>query len=182
MVLDEIQPLLGNCSDSLRDVVEVALNTGMRQGEIFGLTWDRANFEQGILTLLDTKNNPRRDVPMNKTVRSTLEGMEEKGGLVFDRTNLRKSFEAAVKKSGIENFRSHDLRHTFASNLAMAGEDMNPIRELLGHKSSAMTIRYSHLSPKFKTRAVEVLDRLASQIPPRAESSSKVVSIRSENH
>ena len=64
---EEIQTLLGNCSDSLRPVVEVALNTGMRRGEIFGLTWDCVNFEHGILTLLDTKNNKRHDVPMNKT-------------------------------------------------------------------------------------------------------------------
>jgi len=64
---EEIQTLLGNASDSLRTVVEVALNTGMRRGEIFGLTWDCVNFEHGILTLLDTKNNKRHDVPMNKT-------------------------------------------------------------------------------------------------------------------
>ena len=105
--------------------------------------------------------------------------MKKKDGLVFNGTNLRKSFEAAVKKSGIENFRFYDLRHPFASNLAMAGEDLNTVRELLGRKSSVMTIRYSHLSPKFKARAVEVLDRLASQIPPPGESSLKVVSIRS---
>lgn len=72
--------------------------------------------------------------------------------------NFRKSFEAALTKSGIVDFRFHDLRHTFASRLVMRGVDLNTVRELLGHKSLEMTLRYSHLSKDHKTRAIQVLD------------------------
>ena len=73
--------------------------------------------------------------------------------------NVRKSFFTALKKSGIIKFRFHDLRHTFASHLVMSGVDLTTVRELLGHKSLEMTLRYSHLSPDHKQRAVANLSR-----------------------
>jgi len=72
-------------------------------------------------------------------------------------TNVRKSFFTALEKAGIKDFRLHDARHTFASQLAMAEVDLNTVRELLGHKSLDMTLRYSHLSQDHKKRAVDVL-------------------------
>ncbi len=71
--------------------------------------------------------------------------------------DIRKSFFTALTKSGIINFHFHDLRHTFASQLVMSGVDINTVRELLGHKDIRMTLRYSHLSPSYKRRAVDVL-------------------------
>jgi len=73
--------------------------------------------------------------------------------------NVRTSFFTAIKKSGIVNFRFHDLRHTFTSQLVMSGVDLNTVRELLGHKSLKMTLRYSHLSPDHKKRAVDILGK-----------------------
>ena len=71
--------------------------------------------------------------------------------------NVRKSFEGAKKRARITDFRFHDLRHTFASHLVMAGIDLKTVQELLGHKSFEMTLRYAHLSPDHKKVALDVL-------------------------
>jgi integrase len=71
----------------------------------------------------------------------------EDGQRIF---NVRKSFSTSLRKSGINNFRFHDLRHTFASQLVMARVDLNTVRELMGHKDITMTLRYSHLAPSHK--------------------------------
>ncbi len=180
---EEIQTLLSNCIDHLRPIVEVAVHTGLRRSEILNLRRDQVNLEQGIISILDTKNHERKDVPMNETVKAVLKGMENKGLYFFCNPNgkpfvdVRQSFHVALKLSGIENFRFHDLRHTFASNLVMAGEDLNTVRELLGHKDLKMTLRYAHLAPGKKAKAVNVLDRIMSQKPPQQEVSKKVVSL-----
>ncbi len=71
--------------------------------------------------------------------------------------NVRRLFETTLKKSGIIDFRFHDLRHTFASHLVMLGVDIKTVQELMGHKSIEMTLRYSHLSPAYKKSAIESL-------------------------
>ena len=72
--------------------------------------------------------------------------------------NVKKSWTTILKQAGIVNFRWHDMRHHFASRLAMAGVDLNAIRELLGHSDYEMTLRYAHLAPEHKRKAVELLD------------------------
>jgi integrase len=184
---DEIQILLSNCEDLqnglLKSIVTVALHTGARKGELQSLKWTEVDFELGLISLLDTKNGERRDIPMNETVRATLKAIEQKEGLVFpsrtgkriENAQIQIAFGEALKRSRIEDFRFHDLRHTFASNLVMAGAELNDVRELLGHKKMEMTLRYAHLSPKHKTKVVNILDRVMSQNTPQAE---KVVQLR----
>jgi integrase len=181
----EVQTLLANCEDFLKPIVTMAVHTGMRKGEVLGLKWDRVDFEQGIISIFDTKNHERRDTPMDETAKSTLQGIERKGELVFtgvkgkpvNPTVVHFAFREAVEKSNITDFHFHDLRHTFASNLIMQeGVELNNVRELLGHKSMAMTLRYAHLSPKHKTKVINILDKVMSQNLPQEEKVAQLTS------
>ena len=166
-----VQMLIASCPEYLKPIVTVAVHTGMRRGEILGLPWDRVDQGAGRITLTDTKNSEGRIVPMDETVRTIFANLERKGELVFPVTVgvLKKDYGEALKKARIEDFTFHDLRHTFASNLAMAGIELNDIRDLLGHKSIAMTLRYAHLSPAHKSKAVTILDTVLTQIPPQGK-------------
>ncbi|MDD5431664.1 MAG: site-specific integrase [Candidatus Omnitrophica bacterium] len=162
---EEIIKFFEYCSGNIKPIVIVALNTGMRKGEILNLKWHDIDFKRDIIYLLKTKNNSKREIPMNEAAKTALIKVKKhvdspyifcgKDGRPLQ--NIRKSFFTALEKAGIINFRFHDLRHTFASQLVMSGVDLNTVRELLGHKSLEMTLRYSHLSPDHKKRAVDVL-------------------------
>lgn len=164
---EEIIRLLSNCSEHLKPIVTVALFTGMRRSEILNLRWHDIDFQRGIIYLLDTKNGAKREVYINDLVKRALIKVRKHPGSSYifcnkdgrPYHNIRKSFWTALKKSGIINFRFHDLRHTFASQLVMAGVDINTTRELLGHKDIRMTLRYAHLSPDHKKRAVDILGK-----------------------
>jgi len=162
---EEIERLLSVCDESLKPIVVAALNAGMRLGEILNLKWQDVDFKRGIIYLLKTKSGDKREIPMNELVRGALTGMRKHPTSEYlfchkdgsPRKTVRKSFSTALKRLNIRNFRFHDLRHTFASHLVMAGIDLNTVRELLGHADLTMTLRYAHLSPNHKKKAVDVL-------------------------
>ena len=122
LIPEEIQRLVSNCADHLKPIVTVALHTGMRKGELLKLRWDQVNFEQAIISVQDTKNHEPRDIPMNETARATLKEMERKGQYVFCNEDgvtfgdVRRSFDTALRRSGIRDFRFHDLRHTLSQS------------------------------------------------------------------
>jgi len=72
-------------------------------------------------------------------------------------SNVKRSWASVLKEAGIEKFRWHDMRNDFAPQLVMQGVDLNVVRELMGHADMKMTMRYAHLAPSFKLKAVEVL-------------------------
>jgi len=160
----EIRTLHDACAEHLKPIVTVALNTGMRKEEILSLRWKDVDFRSRIIAILDTKNGESREIPMNDIVHRTLLAVKKTDSpWVFCKKNgerygnIRKAFEGARKRAGIVDFRFHDLRHTFASHLVMAGVDLKTVQELLGHKSFEMTLRYAHLSPEHKKAALDTL-------------------------
>jgi integrase len=163
---EEIGRLLAAADAILRPMVLVALHTGLRRGEQFSLTWQDIDFRLGVLRVLHTKNGERREIPMSRTLRDTLERLPRRLGSdhVFPgRTgrgmaNIRGRFHRALREAGIEGFRWHDLRHTFPSHLVMAGANITSVKELMGHKTLVMTLRYAHLAPDFQRDAINRLD------------------------
>ncbi|WP_447985591.1 tyrosine-type recombinase/integrase [Nitrospira sp. Nam74] len=143
-------------------IVLVALNTGLRQGELLRLGRKDIDWNAGVLTIQETKAGESRRVPMNSTVQSVLAeliGGQDSTTQVFphDPRYLRRAFTRAVQKANLTPFRFHDLRHTFASRLAMQGANDRTIMALGGWKSTAMLARYAHLSPTHLWQAVEGL-------------------------
>ena len=139
----------------------------MRKREILDLKWEDIDFHREIIFVKNTKNNEWREIPMNKVLVETLKNVKKHldSDYVFCNIigrpfgNVRKSFDSALRLSGIKDFLFHDLRHTFASHLVMSGADLITVKELLGHKSIRMTLRYAHLSPSHKRRAVEKMSQ-----------------------
>jgi integrase len=164
---EESLKLIEACAPHLRPIVVTALNTGMRREEILSLKWEQnLDLKNGFILLDKTKNSCRREIPINQTLMATLKRIprhisspyvfvDGKGKRFGD---VRKSFFTAVKSAGITDFTFHDMRHTFASTLVMKGVDLTTVKELLGHSTLTMTLRYSHLSPAHKVKAVGVLD------------------------
>jgi integrase len=123
--------------------------------------------KHGFILLDITKNGDRREIPINDTLKAALQGLIRRldTPFVFHDTvtgkayqNVKRSFYSACKRAGIRDFRFHDLRHCFASHLVMAGVDLTTVKELLGHKTLTMTLRYAHLAPSHKVKAVDLLD------------------------
>jgi len=167
---EEFKALLTVCNDHIRPIIVTALNTGMRKGELQKLKWTDIDFKNRKITVVESKNNESRVVPINKTLHKELFPLSKrsKGEYVFSDKNglpygdIKKSFLTALKKAKIEDFHFHDLRHTFGSYLVMQGVNLKTVQQIMGHKDIRMTMRYAHLSPEYVQKAVETLDNLWS--------------------
>ena len=171
--LEEEARLLANCRPQLWPLVITALHTGFRSAELLSLMWKDVDFRRNLITVQAAyaKNGENRSVPMNTVLTTMLTAvrMSKVAGPVFcnrQRTpyrSFRTAFERAVRKAGLEDFTFHDLRHTFASRLVMAGVDLPTVQALMGHKDISMTLRYTHLSSDHKQRAVMALEQFGEK-------------------
>ncbi len=176
---DEIPALLTACekqvtSPWLSPLVVMALNTGARQGELLQLRHEDLGLERGLIYFGKTKNKKLKTVPMNRAVREVVDWLSKHryGEYLFmwpwgeevGRTTVYDAFKTACREAGIEKFRFHDLRHTAASYLVMNGVDLPTVKEILGHREIEMTLRYSHLAPAHKAKAVEKLGEVLEKI------------------
>ena len=187
---DEAARLLDACQASkkspyLHAIVTVALHTGMRKGEILELTWDRVDFSRGVMLLERTKSGKRREVPMSQAVYDVLSDLAKRPGapsegFVFQKAGgaawgqITTAFSVALRNARITEFRFHDLRHTCASWLVMDGATLLEVKELLGHKTIDMTLRYAHLAPGRLRDAVSRLDRIFGRQVAAAEAADPV--------
>ncbi len=185
MARDEIQKVLeASKGHYFHSLFIIAINTGMRRGEIAGLCWDRVNFNTGLIEIsrLRDRNGlgdrtktykSRRFIPMNTVVRNHLLYLKEKSSSqlvvvdenneAFDVNHLFRDFNKFLKKAQIEqHFRFHDLRHTFASHFMMNGGNIYDLQKILGHTSLEMTQRYAHLGPEHLVNASNIVSFGAS--------------------
>jgi integrase len=148
--------------DHLTPMVLVALNTGLRRGELTALTWDDVNLATRIVTVraAAAKSSKSRHVPLNVEAVDVLTRWKKQrkdAATVFGVRTVTSAWDSLMAAAKITGFHFHDLRHTFASKLVTAGVDLNTVRELLGHADLKMTLRYAHLAPGRKEAAVELL-------------------------
>lgn len=169
---DELPAFTGAYTDHLTPVVLLALNTGLRRGELLGLEWRDVDLTRAILTVRGegAKSGRTRHVPLNDEALRVLKAWRpdrpDSQALVFPGsevqkplTSLKTAWNAVVKAAKVKRFRFHDTRHHFASRLVQAGVDLNTVRELLGHSDFALTLRYAHLAAQNKVAAVAKLAR-----------------------
>lgn len=147
--------------------LDIALHTGMRRAEQYGCEWSWVDLDRKTVTIPQSKNGDKRRVYLNDTAVAafrTLWRFSEGTGKVFAhlyRSNTtvgaRGWFERALTQAQVSGFRWHDLRHTYASRLVMAGVDIRTVQALMGHKTIQMTVRYAHLAPQHQLEAVQRL-------------------------
>lgn len=163
-------------TDHLADAIALTLYTGMRRDELLSLEWSRVDLQAGLIHLQadKTKSKRGRTVPLSEEAKDVIRARSQyrakhcpgsryvicsSDGQRF--LDLKRSFKTALRTSGIDDFRWHDLRHTFAAWLITAGVRLPEVRDLLGHSSIRMTERYAHLAPENLRAAVQHLPDLS---------------------
>ena len=163
----EIRALLFQCQPYLREIVECALHTGMRKSEMLNLKWSQIRNDHIYLT--KTKSKISRQIPINNDLAALFKQIRQRQHLTSEYIftyqgrrieSVKTAFLAALRRAGIEDFRFHDLRHSFASWFIMRGGDLKSLQEILGHRDIATTMRYSHLSQAHKAQAINLLNGL----------------------
>lgn len=164
LTVDEEKRLLMASPPHLRALIAVAVDTGGRRSELLKLDWQNVDLGRGFVTFRKTKNGEDRSVRLTDRAKQVLTklGPKEKGPVFTYRgqaiKDVKTAFGKARERAGIEDFRFHDLRHTFASRLVQQGVSLYEVMHLTGHKSFEMVQRYAHLAPDFQERAIGALN------------------------
>ena len=175
---DEEARLMAVLPERYEPLVILAIHTGLRKTEQLSLEWRDIDFQQGQGKVRESKSGKGRVIPLSQTALELFRSLSKvrmiNNPFVFPgefpgtrRTDLPKYWEDYLGEAGINDFHWHDLRHTFASRLVMAGVDLYTVSKLLGHADIKMTMRYAHLSPGHLKAAVGVLDnQLTPELAP----------------
>lgn len=157
---DEEQRLIAESSSRLESILKVALNTGMRLGEILKLMWKNVDLEKREIRVVEAKSGRSRKMPINSTLHGELIELKSQDGTdnrVFPFKSIRTAFTNACERAGIKDFTFHDLRRTFGTRLLERGVDIVTISRLYGHSSVLVTQRYLHPKDELSREAVELL-------------------------
>ncbi|MDA2920772.1 site-specific integrase [Desulfobacterota bacterium AH_259_B03_O07] len=177
--MEEEKRLIEAIPEEFKGIILIALNTGMRLGEILGLKWKWVDSEESLINLpqTHTKTKKSRKVPINPTVRRILLERKLKSGgseFVFQgeasyslRGKLQRSFKEACKRAEITDLRFHDLRHTVGTRLGEEGVPIQTISKLLGHTSTKMTERYVHPEESVK-KATDILANFSESLTDKS--------------
>jgi integrase len=161
---EKLLPRLPHFGDHLTPAVLISMNTGPRRGELLKLRWRSVNFDHQLITIegRNAKTRQTRHIPLNHEALSVLIRWREqagKGQRVFEvETGFKTAWMHVLERAKVTAFRWHDLRHHFASRLVQHGVPLNTVRDLLGHSSVAMSLRYAHLAPDQRKQAVAKLN------------------------
>jgi integrase len=162
LVEGEYDALITNAKESgslyLAPVIILAVETGMRAGEMLKLRWCDWNADAKVLRLLDTKNGQDRLVPLTQTATALLETLPFRGERIFE-TNyeaLKSAWQRLLKKAGISDLRFHDLRHEATSRFFEMGLTVPEVASITGHKTPTMLLRYAHADIVKVQRKLEV--------------------------
>ncbi|MFI4891454.1 MAG: tyrosine-type recombinase/integrase [Steroidobacterales bacterium] len=160
---EELLPCRPHYGDHLTPAVLLSMNTGLRRGELLALRWESVDFSLQLLTVEGgtAKNRQTRHVPLNDQALRVLKNWHEQSNgkhIIEPRTGFKTAWAPLLRRASIMKFRWHDLRHHFASRLVQKGIPLNTVRDLLGHSSVGMSLRYAHLAPDQRREAVAKLD------------------------
>jgi integrase len=150
LTYEEADTLLDHCLPHLRPIVETALMTGMRKGEILSLKWEQIRNGTIYVDAKMAKSGKGRQIPVNDRLAEVLRAHRQEA-------QLRSPY---VFSDALGQRFGNDLRHTFASWMVMAGADLKAVQELLGHASMAMTMRYAHLAPGHLTKSINLIGQV----------------------
>jgi integrase len=164
--LKEEERLLGVAADHLRTMLVVALDTGMRRGEITSQRWEDIDFAQGVLfvTRSKTPEGESREIPLTRRLRRHLGELRQPDGLIIDFNGrpvriVKRSWATALRNAGVRHLRFHDLRHTFNTRLMEAGVLQEVRMALMGHSTGASVhATYTHIELPTKRNAIERLE------------------------
>ena len=159
----DIQKLIAGATNKLtKDLITFLILTGCRKGEALNLKWDDVDLQNNVIAIKGTKTKYDRYIPISKPLKELLRqvGKNQDGLYLFERngaklTDFKRSFHTACRNAGLKDLRIHDLRHVFASKMVMNGTSLFITGELLGHRTTQMTKRYSHLVPETLKKAVD---------------------------
>lgn len=154
----EFARLFEASNPTLQGIIWIAVNTGMRRGEIMSLNWKSVDLENRMIYVPRPKERRPKHIPINDALLEWFRNMpqERREGRLFRHKSPRRAFDNAARKAGLTGLRFHDLRHTYASWLAMSGIPLHTISDLLGHSTPNLTKRYAHLSPQHRLDAANV--------------------------